>query len=131
MSAATKTPAPAIPRENTIHGTRLLIWRNILSDEPTARLLWATIFPAGWDWDETYTTASLYDWKWDKDAGTIYIRGELRRSSGSSQGINGTFPAQMEEATLKAPGRNFQWNPHGYQGREWRNIKTGETRGAQ
>lgn len=116
-------------REKRVYGRRLLIYRNIRSNEPVADNLWATIFPPAWDWDESNTSAELYDWKWEKEAGTIYVRGQLYRGNGQYQPINGTFIAVLESETLKAPGRNFVWSD-GSLGRQWRNAKTGERRGA-
>lgn len=117
-------------REKRVYGRRLLIYRNIRMNEPIADNLRAIIFPIGWDWDESKTSAELYDWKADKEAGTIYVRGQLYRGNGSYQPINGIFPVTFETELLKAPGRNFVWSEYGGLGRQWRNTKTGEHRGA-
>ena len=119
-----------VPREKRIYGRRALIYRNIRMDEPIADNLWAEIFPPNWDWDESNTSIETNDWKWEKGAETIYVRGQLYRGGGSWQAIHGTFPATLESEALEAPDKNYVWSKYGGTGRQWRNTKTGERRGA-
>lgn len=115
-----KTTEP-LPKEKSITGRKLLIWRNAAMREPKVSLLWATLPNSFYDGKE----ATLHDWKADFNAGTIYVRGAAYIGHGSYEQFEGVFPCEVEERTLKAPGRNFVWSEFSGQ---WRNTKTGEKR---
>jgi len=112
-----------VGRANEIRGNHLLIYRNVRYSEPKADLLIATFSGdvSGYDGK----SVELYDWKFNPESRTIYIRGAVYLGWGSYHQFEGTHKGDVYVQDVAKPSRSPNWKWNDFSG-GWINEKTGK-----